>query len=110
MPDEAGRRSLLEILALPGPQTTLALSGELDPATAPELEARIAELATDPAVTSVVIDLAGVTFLDSSGLRVLVAGRESLRIRSAGLILRDPSRNIRRVLEVSGLTELITVE
>ena len=110
MPDEPGRRSLLEIVALPGPQTTLALSGELDPATAPDLEARIAELAVDPTVTSVAINLAGVTFLDSSGLRVLVTGRETLRTRGAGLVLRDPSANIRRVLEVSGLTELITVE
>lgn len=110
MPEEPARRSLLEIVALPGPQTTLSLAGELDPATAPVLAARIADLAADAAVSSVVLDLSQVTFLDSSGLRVLVTGSEALRARSAGLVLRDPSANIRRVLEVTGLTELITVE
>ena len=110
MPEDVPRRSLLEIVALPGPQTTLSLAGELDPATAPQIEARIAELAADPAVSSVVIDLSGITFLDSSGLRVLVAGNEVLTNRTSELILRNPSRNIRRVLEVTGLTDLIAVE
>ena len=110
MPEEPVRRSLLEIVALPGPQTTLSLAGELDPATSPALQGRLTELAADGAVSSVIIDLSQVTFLDSSGLRVLVTGSEALRARSAGLVLRGPSANIRRVLEVTGLTELITVE
>jgi len=101
---------LLEIVALPGPQTTISLAGELDPATAPELQARLSALADDPAVTSVVIDLSQISFLDSSGLRVLVAGNEALRTRSADLILRGPSDNVRRILQVTGLSDLITVE
>ncbi|WP_421119357.1 STAS domain-containing protein [Aquihabitans daechungensis] len=110
MPDDAPRRSLLEIVALPGPQTTVSLAGELDPATAPELHARLTELAADAGVTSVVIDLSEISFLDSSGLRVLVAGNEALRARSADLVLRGPSANVRRILEVTGLADLITVE
>lgn len=110
MPDHAAHRSQLEIVALPGPQTTLSLVGELDPATAPALKERLAELAADTAVSSVVIDLSGITFLDSAGLRVLVAGREALRVGSGELVLRDPNSNVRRVLEVTGLSELITVE
>ena len=102
--------SLLEIVALPGPQTTLSLAGELDPGTAPVLQERIAELAGDPAVTSVVVDLSQISFLDSSGVRVLVAGGEALRRRSAELVLRGPTANVRRILEVTGLTELLTVE
>jgi anti-anti-sigma factor len=61
-------------------------------------------------VTSVVIDLSQISFLDSSGLRVLVAGNEALRARSADLVLRGPSANVRRILEVTGLTDLITIE
>ena len=110
MPEDVPRRSLLEIVALPGPQTTISLAGELDPATAPELDARLTALAADPAVTSVVIDLSQISFLDSSGLRVLVAGNEALRGRSADLILRGPTANVRRILEVTGLTDLVTVE
>jgi anti-anti-sigma factor len=110
VPDDAPRRSLLEIVALPGPQTTVSLAGELDPATAPDLQARLLELAADPAVNRVVIDLAQISFLDSAGLRVLVSANEALRSRSAELVLRGPSANVRRVLEVTGLTDLISVE
>jgi anti-anti-sigma factor len=101
---------LLEIVALPGPQTTISLAGELDPATSPQLQARLVELAEDPAVTSVVLDLSQISFLDSSGLRALVAGNEALRARDADLVLRGPSPNIRRILEVTGMGELIKVE
>ena len=110
MPDDARRRSLLEVVALPGPQTTLSLAGELDPATAPALQARLTELVADPAVTSVVVDLARIAFLDSSGLRVLVAASEALRARSSELVLRAPTADVRRVLDATGLTERITVE
>lgn len=110
MPDHAERRSQLEIVALPGAQTTLSLVGEVDPATAPALADRLAELAADATVSSVVLDLAGVTFLDSSGLRVLVTGREAIRAADGELALRAPNRNVRRVLEVTGLSDLITVE
>ena len=110
MPDDAPRRSLLEIVALPGPQTTLSLAGELDPATAPTLEARISELAADPAVSSVIVDLSQITFLDSSGIRVLVSANEALRSRSSELVLRRPGPNIRRILEVTGLTDIVAVE
>jgi anti-anti-sigma factor len=110
VPEDAPRRSLLEIVSLPGPQTTVSLAGELDPATAPDLSSRLLELAADPGVTSVVIDLAQVSFLDSAGLRVLVSANEALRARSADLVLRGPSPNVRRVLEVTGLTDLIAVE
>ena len=110
MPDEAPRRSLLEVATRPGPETTLVLAGELDPATAPVLDARLQELTADPGVTRVVLDLTQVTFLDSSGLRTLVAANEALHARSVVLVLQAPSPNIRRVLEVTGLTELIAVE
>ena len=88
----------------------LALSGELDPATAPDLEAAIARCAADGDVATVTLDLAGVTFLDSSGLRVLVAARESLRAAGTELALRGPNANIRRVLEITGLGEVIAID
>lgn len=107
MPDDALRRSQLEVVALPGPQTTLSLAGDLDPATAPELDARLQDLIADAAVSSVVIDLAEIAFMDSSGLRVLVAASAALGERSGSLVLRNPSTNIRRVLEVTGLASLV---
>lgn len=104
------RRSLLEVITQPGPQTTVTLVGELDPATAPDLQAELSGLAGDATVTAVTLDLGRITFLDSSGVRALLAGSEGLRARGAALVLRDPNPNVRRVLEVTGLAELISVE
>ncbi len=57
--------------------TRIVLTGELDIATGPELE-RALEAQLEQAATDIVLDLRGVTFIDSSGLRVvLVAGRSA---------------------------------
>jgi anti-anti-sigma factor len=110
VPEDPPRRSLLEVVAQPGPQTVLTLNGELDPGTAPTLRTHLTDLAADDAVSSVVVDLSQITFLDSSGIRALVTGGEALRARSAELILRAPAPNVRRVLEVTGLSQLVTLE
>jgi anti-anti-sigma factor len=93
-----------------GPTTTIALSGDLDPATAPSLEAAIATLVDDAAVKRVVLDLGGLDFIDSSGLRVFVTTREALSQRGAALALRGATSNVRRLLDITGLGEIIAVE
>ena len=83
--------------------------GEVDLATAPELQARLAELPADGG--TVIIDLSEVTFLDSTGLSVLVAGWKRLSEggdkASFRLVVNRPA--IHRVLEVTGLTHVFDV-
>jgi anti-sigma B factor antagonist len=74
------------------------LSGEIDSYTAPELAER---LAGDPPVE--VLDLAGVSFIDSSGLRVIVEAHQSRLAAGSRLVLRSPSAAVQRLLEISGL-------
>lgn len=74
--------------------TRVVVTGELDVATAP----RLAVLLAEPA--AVEIDLAGVSFVDASGLTVLVAAREA-RGRDR-LRLVTPSTAVTRILELSG--------
>jgi anti-anti-sigma factor len=76
----------------------LVLAGEIDSYTAPEL----AELlAGEPPVE--VVDVAGVTFIDSSGLRVLVEAHHRRAAQGSRLVLRAPSAPVQRLLEISGL-------
>ncbi len=77
----------------------LAVAGEIDLATAPQL-ADCLVAATD---RDVAVDLSEVTFLDSSGLSALVAGSRALA--EGGHVLRTFGERdaIRRVLEISGL-------
>jgi anti-anti-sigma factor len=93
-----------------GPTTVVSLRGDLDPATAPSLESLVDTVVADAAVERLVLDLAGLDFIDSSGLRVFVTAREALSQRGATLALRDPSSNTRRLLDITGLGEIIAVE
>lgn len=110
MPDDAARTALLDVQIDAGPVTTIALAGDLDPATAPVLEEAVATAVADDSVSRVVLDLGGLSFLDSSGLRVFVTAREQLTARNAELVLRDPSDNIRRLLDITGLGQVISIE
>ena len=101
---------ILELTVDGGPTTTVVLAGELDPATAPNLRDAVGDLVADPDVERVVLDLSGLTFLDSSGLRVFVTAREELRERGAELVLRGPSANTQRLLDITGLGEIIAVD
>jgi anti-sigma B factor antagonist len=56
-------------------------------------------------VTVVVVDLADASFLDSSGLRVIVRAGEQLRERGGQLLLEGASGAVARILEVTGLLE-----
>jgi anti-sigma B factor antagonist len=88
-----------------GDWAVLALSGEVDLATAPAVRTRLGELA-DSGVRHMVVDLRQVGFLDSIGLGVLVAARKRLREGKPAGSLRLVCTN-ERVVELFRLTGLL---
>ena len=86
-----------------GERAVIALAGELDVNTAPQVADELAQLTGGEPLTSVVIDVSRLTFLDSTGLRVILAGRESLQGAGATLALDGASGVVERVLEMTGL-------
>ena len=92
-----------------GEPPTLALSGEVDPYTAPQLEEALTGLIEGGAPT-VRIDASGLAFIDSSGLRVLVDAHRRLGAEASVLVLAGVSPTFRRLLEVTGLDEHVTIE
>ena len=87
-----------------GADATLTLHGELDPHTAPMLADEIDNL-VHVGVTNVVLVLSGLGFVDSSGLRVIITADHDLTERGGRLVLRSPSDNVRRLLEITGLLD-----
>jgi len=92
-----------------GDMPVVRVVGEIDLATAPQLRDQLAELPHDSG--AVIVDLSEVTFLDSTGLSVLVAswkrfsnGDEKGDLR---LVVNRPA--IERVLEVTGLAQVFGV-
>jgi anti-sigma B factor antagonist len=87
--------------------TSIALSGEIDAHSAPTLATRFETLPSGD--DDIVIDMAGVTFMDSSGLRVLIDLHQRLDGTSRRLVLRTPSQSVTRLLEVAGLADHFTI-
>ncbi|MGH9119038.1 MAG: STAS domain-containing protein [Acidimicrobiales bacterium] len=90
-----------------GGRAVIALAGELDVDTAPQVGAALDDLGTDEELTAVIIDVSRLTFIDSTGLRVILAGRESLQAGGATLSLDGASGVVARVLEMTGLRGLL---
>jgi anti-sigma B factor antagonist len=81
----------------------LVVTGEIDIATAPVLEARLTE-AEERDATSVIVDLDRVSFMDSTGLQVLVAHALS-RDNGNRLFLTRGSPQVQRLFTVSGMLD-----
>lgn len=87
----------------------LRLRGEIDLGTARLIDQALAEvLAAEP--DRVVVDLAEVTFIDSSGLNALVRARNLVGEQRGTLVLAQVPPELRRLLEISGLLDGFTVE
>ena len=91
-----------------GSKATVAIRGELDVYTAPKLRGRLHEL-LDEGVSEITLDLADLSFIDSSGLGVIVGALKRLRERDGNLVLRAPSRSTSKVLEITGLSRILDV-
>lgn len=88
-------------LEIDGDGDRLALRGEVDSHTAPDLQGRIDELS---GCTEVTLDLSNVTFIDSSGLRVIIATHQDREARGDRLVLASVSDAVQRLLEITSLT------
>jgi len=81
--------------------TVLYVKGEVDIATAPELQESLGRLDGN-----VVVDLTDAPFLDSSGIRALALARKRL-LPEGSLVLRNPIDIVARALEITGLSSWI---
>jgi anti-sigma B factor antagonist len=82
--------------------------GELDLSTAPRLREMLVELA-DSGTMDVTLDLAAMSFIDSTGVSVLVSGLKRQREMGGDLTLQSPRASAMKVLEITGLTSVFTI-
>lgn len=88
-----------------GDTAVLTLTGEIDAYTAPRLREQLVELAGDN--KNLVINLEGVSFLDSTGLGVLVSGLKRFRSEGGDLVVVCTHPQVCKVFEITGLTKVI---
>jgi anti-anti-sigma factor len=86
----------------------IELAGELDVATAPELQQHVDEITTADA--DAWIDCSGLSFADSSGLDTLTRLAKALRAQDHRLVLTNVRPMVRRAMDVLQITELFELE
>jgi stage II sporulation protein AA (anti-sigma F factor antagonist) len=89
----------------PNGSPELRLIGELDLTTTPILADALSSLPSSPE-QPLLFDLSELTFLDSTGLNLLIRTAQS---HAGGVQLRSPTPNVRRVLELAGLGQLFDI-
>ena len=87
----------------------VSVNGDLDLHTAPRLEGELAEL-HESGATKVIVDLIDVPFIDSTALGVLVRAAKRAGTSGSKLILVSNDPRTLRVLEITGLDRVFTIE
>lgn len=86
----------------------LSLEGRLDTTTAPELETKLGEYLDD--VDDIIFDCNGLEYISSAGLRVLLSAQKAMNKKEGKLVVKNINDTIREVFEVTGFTDVITIE
>ena len=92
---------------LNGSELTLTLNGRLDTTTAPELENAIKE--NIAGVTNLVMDFAGLEYLSSAGLRVILGAQKTMN-KQGEMVIRNVNETINEVFEITGFIDILTIE
>lgn len=93
---------------LDGDRAVLAVTGEVDVYTAPTLREHILT-AINEGATTVVVDLSAVSFMDSTGLGVLVGALKRLRQAEGRLVVVCTSEPVLKIFAVTGLMDVFGV-
>ena len=92
----------------PGVVTVTAV-GEIDSSNCMALQDLLTSLVDDDAARQVHVDLAGVTFIDSSGLRALIVGERATSEAGGTLRVSAASDAVRRLFEITGLVDRLAL-
>lgn len=92
----------------------ISLSGMLDSNSAPDFEQTVATILADSTLCKqggqVYLDLAGMTYTSSQGLRLFLTLQKGLTAHGAQLILRNVQPAVMEVLKMTGFTSFLTIE
>ncbi len=88
-------------------ELTFVLKGRLDTTTAPELEKELK--ASMDGVTALIIDMAALDYISSAGLRVLLSAQKTMN-KQGKMKVVHVSETIMEIFEVTGFSEILTIE
>lgn len=92
---------------LVGTELTITLTGRLDTTTAPQLENELKD--SLPGVAHLALDFAGLDYLSSAGLRVLL-GAQKVMNKQGDMVVRNVNETIAEIFDVTGFCDILTIE
>ncbi len=92
---------------LRGQTLTVYLSGELDHHSASQIRQELDALIRDSRARRLVLDLSSLTFMDSSGIGVILGRYNQMARRGGSLAVRRPSSQINRIFDLSGVYQIV---
>ena len=95
----------------PEDQTVVFLHGELDMDGSPQLAELLAQfLDGESQPQEIILDLSGLSFIDSSGLSVLLTAQTTLNGQDRRLIVRSPRPNALKVFEITDVVDFLNID
>lgn len=90
-----------------GNKVTISVSGRVDTNTAPELDKAVNGLIKDASL--LILDLGGLGYISSSGLRVLLTAQKTMN-RQGSMKLVNVNDTIMEILDITGFSDILTIE
>jgi len=90
-----------------GTELTITLTGRLDTTTAPQLESELK--ANLDGVEKLTLDFAGLAYLSSAGLRVLLAAQKIMN-KQGSMVVCNVNEIIAEIFDVTGFCDILTIE
>ena len=85
------------------------LTGELDHCSAQRVRRELDRLIEDPGVKRLILDLSGLTFMDSSGIGVLLGRYRTLSLRGGSMAVRRMNPHVEKIFLMSGMRQVIQI-
>ena len=92
---------------LNGSELVVSVAGRIDTTTAPTLEAEIKE--SLEGVQKLVLDIAEVEYVSSAGLRVFLSTHKIMS-KLGGMVIKNVSESVKEIFEVTGFSDILTIE
>ena len=90
-------------------ETVVSIEGRVDTVTVPDLEMKVAPIWDTPAIT-LVFDCEKLEYVSSSGLRIILTTHKQITANGGKFILRNLTREVRSVLDLTGFSRILTIE
>ena len=90
-------------------EMVVVIEGRVDTVTAPDLEMKVSPIWTTPGI-KLVFDCEKLEYISSSGLRIILTAHKQITARGGKFILRNLTREVRSVIDLTGFSRILVIE